>query len=251
MALYKEFETQGNYLFRHRSNLPIIILILGIATHLHTQYSGSYLAGNSFENSYNFICLFVSFLGLGIRIYTVGHTPERTSGRNTHEGQVADSLNTTGIYSMVRHPLYVGNFFMWLGVGMLTQNPYFILFFTFLYWVYYERIMYAEEQFLSKKFGVIYHKWADNTPAFVLSFKNFQKPELTLSLKKVLKKEKDGFLAIFVAFFIFLGLTNYIQNDKFILDSDVWNILFIVGVSIYIVLKVLKKYTKVFHEVGR
>ena len=34
---------------------------------------------------------------------------KNTSGRNTHD-QVADSLNTSGIYSIVRHPLYVGNF---------------------------------------------------------------------------------------------------------------------------------------------
>ena len=69
----------------------------------------------------------MSFFGLGIRVFTVGFTPKNTSGRNTAE-QIADVLNTSGIYSMVRHPLYVGNFFMWLGIGLLTQNPYFVLF---------------------------------------------------------------------------------------------------------------------------
>jgi len=250
MALYKEVEKQGNYLFKHRSNLPILILILGIIAHIHTQYSTSFLVNTPYENYFNIFALAVSFFGLAIRIYTVAYTPDRTSGRNTH-GQVADSLNTTGIYSMVRHPLYVGNFFMWLGVGMLTQNPYFIGFFVFLYWVYYERIMCAEEQFLVNKFGEEYSNWADNTPAFILSFKNYCKPELSFCLKKVLRKEKDGFLAIFVAFYIFLNISNYIQNGSFVLDSVGWNTFFIFGLIIYLILKFIKKYTKFFQVEGR
>jgi len=83
-------------------------------------------------------------LGLFIRAYAVGHTPANTSGRNTKE-QLADELNTTGIYSMVRHPLYLGNFFMWLGAAVLTKNGWFIVAFILLYWIYYERIMFAEE----------------------------------------------------------------------------------------------------------
>ncbi|MBW6498500.1 MAG: DUF1295 domain-containing protein [Bacteroidales bacterium] len=65
------------------------------------------------------ICLFFCLLGFGIRIYIVGHTPKNTSGRNT-SGQLADELNTTGVYSVVRHPLYLGNFFMWLGMAVIT-----------------------------------------------------------------------------------------------------------------------------------
>ena len=64
------------------------------------------------------LCMAVALAGLGVRGLTVGCVPERTSGRNTKEGHVADALNTTGMYSIVRHPLYLGNFIIWVGVAM-------------------------------------------------------------------------------------------------------------------------------------
>ena len=66
--------------------------------------------------------------------------------------QVADSLNTTGIYSTVRHPLYLGNFFMWLAIVVLTADLYFVIVFCLCYFIF-ERVMLAEEDFLANKFG--------------------------------------------------------------------------------------------------
>ena len=71
---------------------------------------------------------------------------------------------------MVRHPLYLGNFFMWLGVAMLTENTWFSIAFVLFYAFYYERIMYAEESFLRAKFGKTYLDWAAQVPAFIPSF---------------------------------------------------------------------------------
>ena len=66
----------------------------------------------SYNLTEEMIFLAVSLLGEAIRIITVGHAPRNTSGRNTTEGQVADVINTSGIYSIIRHPLYVGNFLL-------------------------------------------------------------------------------------------------------------------------------------------
>jgi hypothetical protein len=74
---------------------------------------------------YTFGCVFISLIGLAVRIYTIDYTPDNTSGRNTSE-QVADTLNRTGIYSIIRHPLYVGIFLMWLGIAFVVQNFWFI-----------------------------------------------------------------------------------------------------------------------------
>src|SRR5205085_1751915 len=103
------------------------------------------------ESSFQIGCFFISMIGLIIRIYTVGYSAENTSGRNTH-GQVADSLNTKGIYSVVRNPLYLGNFFMWLGLAMLSFNFWFVISFIFFYILYYECIIYAYYYFLNRKF---------------------------------------------------------------------------------------------------
>lgn len=249
MALQEELEKQGNFLFKHRGNLPIIIVFVGLAVFSFQQIYGSseFVSHSVIE----YISLAVSLLGLAIRIYTVGHTPENTSGRNTKEGQLADELNSSGIYSTVRHPLYLGNFFMWLGAAILTGNGWFVVAFVLLYWVYYERIMYAEEQFLRRKFGTIYTDWAAKTPAFIPSFKAFEQPLYIFSLKKVLKKEKNGLFAIFVLLFVFHNLGLSIQNRCFSIDTDwiSWGTL-LSGI-IYLVLKVLKHKTKALDEFGR
>ncbi|WP_313100976.1 methyltransferase [Epilithonimonas sp.] len=152
MALKEELEKQGNWLFRYRSFLPLIVLVVGLAVLVQTS-----LKKESFDCSiyYELFCLFVSIIGLGIRIYTVGFTPKNTSGRNTKEGQVADKLNTTGIYSIVRNPLYLGNFFMWLGLAMFTENVWFIICFILFYWIYYERIIFAECNFWKENLEII------------------------------------------------------------------------------------------------
>jgi len=200
MALQEEMEKQGNFLFKYRSWLPLLILLVGSLVYLSAVHQGKIDYNSDLTRAYQLAALAVCLLGLLIRIYSVGHTPKNTSGRNT-KGQLAEELNSTGIYSLVRHPLYVGNFFMWLGIGVLTQNTWFVVAFIFIYWVYYERIMFAEEQFLRKKFGDSYLEWAENTPAFIPNFKNFRRPALSFSWKKVLKKEKNGVFAVFLLSF--------------------------------------------------
>ena len=250
MALQEELEQQGIWLFRYRSTLPIIVLLIGTYIYIDTELHPEtfFVKNTPYENYFEGICLLVSLMGLLFRIYIVGHTPKNTSGRNVKE-QVADSLNSTGAYSMVRHPLYVGNFFMWLGPALLTGNFWFIIAFCLFYWIYYERIMFAEEQYLRKKFGQAYLDWSDDVPPFIPNFKNFKKPTLPFSWKKVLKKEKNGLFAVFVIFCLFdvLGELVKEQND--------YNFIFMLGFIftgiLYLILKYLKNKTEVLNEENR
>ena len=79
---------------------------------------------------------------------------------------------------------------MYLGLAMITGHLWFVISFVLLYWLYYERIMFAEEHFLRNKFGEQYLKWAASVPAFVPKLGNMASPNLSFSWKKVLKKEK-------------------------------------------------------------
>lgn len=250
MALQEEMEIQGNWLFNRRGTLPLVILVVGVLTFIvHGLSSDHYFKSHPLiEIYYQSGCFLVSLLGLAIRIYTVGFTPKNTSGRNTG-AQVADCVNTKGIYSMVRHPLYLGNFFMWLGVAMLTEIFWFIIAFIFLYWLYYERIMFAEEQFLRKKFGSVYTNWATLTPAIIPRFRLFDAASLTFSWKKVLRNEKNGLVALFILFMIFDLLRLWLRDDSHV------NIFFVAGTLVsgilYLVLKYLKHKTAVLNENGR
>lgn len=250
MALQEELERQGNWLFRYRGILPVILLLAGTAAYLHAELNpGTFILEETpLEVYHEWFCLLVSLAGFCTRCYAVGHTPANTSGRNT-AGQVADSLNTTGIYSIVRHPLYLGNFLMWLGIALLTGNVWFVVVFCLIYRMYYERIMFSEEQFLRHKFGTTYTRWAGRTPAFLPRFGLFVRPALPFSWKKVLKKEKNGFLALFLVFSGFDVAGEWVegreQYNYFLLVTCV------ASVVLYCVLKYLKKKTPVLDEENR
>lgn len=240
MALLEEFEKDGNWLFKHRSNLPIILILIGLGFYLFQEESTTFLM--------ELVALAVSFLGLIIRIFTVGYTPKDTSGRNV-AGQVATCVNNTGIYSLVRHPLYLGNFFMWIGPLFLTMNPYLIIIFTLVYWLYYERIMFAEEQFLRGKFGVEYVNWSLVTPAFIPRCTGYIKPTLSFSWRKVLKKEKNGLLGIFAVLLLMNGARHLYNSESEISLTFAFG--FIFTLLIYFILKFIKYNTRWLEQEGR
>lgn len=250
MALIEEFDKSGNWLFRWRSYLPLALYVLASAVIVLELDKDMQV----FDSTWAWSCLAISLFGQIIRAITVGFTPKGTSGRNTKEGQVAETLNTKGIYSTVRHPLYLGNFFMWLGIIIYVGNWWFSIVCCLLFWVYYERIMFAEEFFLRNKFGTIYLNWAAKTPAFWPSFNKWESAGWNFSLKNVLKREYNGFFAIFISFalldilknFIHFGFTTY--GD---LLSPFWMVALVFAFTVFIVLRSLKKYTKVLDVKGR
>ena len=163
--------------------------------------------------------------------------------------QVADQLNTTGLYSVVRNPLYVGNFLMWLGIAMLTMNLWFIISFILLFWVYYERIIFAEEQFLTKKFGSVYTDWADKTPCFIPRLKGYVAPKLPFSWKKVIKKEKNGLLALLLVFWMMDVIGDLVSGVT--PRIGVLAIASMAMLVIYLILKYIKHKTTLLDEEGR
>ena len=56
MALQEELKVQGDYLFRHRSFLPIIILVIGMAVFIVSEYERASLAGTGISASHNCRC---------------------------------------------------------------------------------------------------------------------------------------------------------------------------------------------------
>ncbi len=242
MPLREEMISQGNFLFKYRSFLPVLILIPGI--YLYVSYVQAHsLNGNQPWEYFSFsVCL----LGLAIRIYCIGHSHDNTSGRNTNEGQIADDINQTGLYSACRHPLYLGNFFMWLGLAMFTYNLWFIIAFIFLFWVYYERIMFAEEEYLRAKFGTVYTAWADKTPAFIPNLPKWTKPKLGFSWPKVIRQEKAGILNMFLVVWLFKAVAAYSTKGNIDIENKVWSWGLVAALLWYVLIKMLQKTTTVF-----
>jgi protein-S-isoprenylcysteine O-methyltransferase Ste14 len=121
MALIEEMDKSGNWLFRWRSFLPVVLYAFAAVVIVAEADTDMPL----YNSTWALICLGIAMAGQAIRAITIGYTPKGTSGRNTKEGQVAEVLNTKGIYSTVRHPLYLGNFFMWMGIILYVGNWWF------------------------------------------------------------------------------------------------------------------------------
>ena len=246
MALVQSFEKQGNFLFKYRGQFPILLFILSVPFIYLTDYE---LINYKDRNLYMLIAISISILGFFIRFYTIGTTPKGTSGRNTKE-QVAEVLNSSGMYSMVRHPLYLGNYLIWLGISIASFNIYFAIIMSLLFWIYYERIMFAEERFLERKFGEDYLNWASKLPAFSPSILNFKKSDTAFSIITVLRREYSSVLAAVVGFVFIEVLRTYFSTNKWSV-SDYTLELLCGTIIIVLILRSLKHYTSLLDEKGR
>jgi protein-S-isoprenylcysteine O-methyltransferase Ste14 len=246
MALREEMESNGNWLFRRRSLLPLIVLLLVILGFRSVDQSHHV---ESRDRLWELACLAVAFFGLGIRIATIGHAPQGTSGRNTKR-QIAESLNTDGLYSVVRHPLYLGNFFIYLALGLFAHTWWMALICVLAFWLYYERIMYAEEAFLRGKFGPDFDAWAGHVPAFIPDLKQWRPFVLPFSLRNAVRREYHGFFAIILTMFVLELVEDFYLDGKFELDP-LWTVLLGIGLVTYLVLRTIKKHTHWLDVEGR
>ena len=139
---------------------------------------------------------------------------------------------------------------MWFGGVLFIRSGWFIIIFGLIYWLYYERIMFAEEQFLRKKFGDIYDKWSESVHSFIpYSFK-YVPPKLPFSVKNVLKREHNSFLNIFVIFALLDFCRNYFLTERIFL-TRMWIYLFVPAAVIWIVIKTIHKLTRWLEVEGR
>lgn len=247
--LRQELVGQGDFLFRYRSYLPFLLLP-GAAL----SYSGSLIAGTPYDTPWRLTCLGVSLLGLAVRVYVAGIIPEGTSGRNT-TSQGAHTINTRGMYSLVRHPLYFANFLVYLGIVLSIANVWFALFAICVFWLYYERIMLAEETFLERLHGADYSGWAQRTPAFFPRLSGWRRPELPFSPRAALLRE---FHTLFqtVAIFALLALieatwVRSIPTRRWVQDEPLWPSLFLASLVFYLCTRLIKKKTDWLKVEGR
>ncbi len=239
MALIHSFETNGQKLFRYRGQIPLLMFLIGIPYLYFSDYSWLTPCNEMILGAVGAV---ITILGILFRAYIVGTTPRGTSGRNREE-QIAETLNTRGVYSIVRHPLYVGNYLMWAGILIYMGSISAFLIVSLIYWIYYERIMFREERFLEGKFGQQYIDWSMRVPAFIPNFAKFQKGDITFSLREVLKREYSGVFSAALCFAIVDVLRQFImtQNWNFCRISVYVAAFFFVAM---LILRTLKHHTK-------
>ncbi|MGE0282713.1 MAG: isoprenylcysteine carboxylmethyltransferase family protein [Rhizobiaceae bacterium] len=239
---------QGNWFFRWRS-----YVLLGFAPLVFWSISQpepiEIAFGPAADSIYETICIAIAFAGLGIRVMVAGFVPAGTSGRNTRR-QIAESLNTTGIYSLTRNPLYLGNAMTIMGIALFTQSISLVLLMAMFLVVYLERIIAAEERFLTAAFGDDYLTWARGVPVFAPRLTGWIAPAVPFSLRTVLKREHSSMLAILVSLYTIDQVREWMTSATPVFDVD-WTAALAVGTIIYLALVWMKKRTTLLHVAGR
>jgi protein-S-isoprenylcysteine O-methyltransferase Ste14 len=139
---------------------------------------------------------------------------------------------------------------MWIGIVMFTYNIWFVLTVSLLFWLYYERIMFAEERFLERKFGQDYVDWSMKVPAFWPSMKNHIKTEIPFSMKTILRREYSGVTATIIGFVFVAFLRDWFSSGEAHF-KPVYGIVIAVALLISLVFRTLKHNTKLLYEADR
>lgn len=246
MALIHSFEKSGNWLFRYRGQLPVILFLTAIPVIWFTPTHG--MAPNVIL-AITIAAIIISLTGLIVRAIAIGTTPKGTSGRNT-KGQFAESLNISGIYSCLRHPLYLGNYLMWIGIVIFTFNFAFTIIVSLAFWLYYERIMFAEERFLEAKFGKAYLDWSQRVPAFIPSLSNYEPGNIPFSFISILRREYSGVFATAFGFAFIDNLRFWSKEGEYQFDR-IGNYILIAAFILMLALRTIKHKTSVLDESDR
>ncbi len=203
MILKEKMIKQGRTLYKHRARFNIALLISILYFYLRRNNNLDSLVNTSlvFQYIYDYVLLLLSLLGLGIRTYAKGYSVQRFY-----------MPKSTGLYSLMRHPIYISTYLIWLGMVGLSYNLGYVLVFTLVYLLYYERIMLAEEELLIEKYSKAYYDYAEKTPAITPRPKSYSKQKQGFSWSKVVDMELNYLLLIAVTFTMLNILGNILQG---------------------------------------
>lgn len=245
MLLGDRMRQSGGNLFRWRSFVLVIFAPL-LALAVRAGEPVERALGAFWGEFYEAGCIALVLAGLALRAFTVGSVPSRTSGRNTH-GQVAASLNVTGMYSLTRNPLYLANCIAYIGAVLYSQDLLLTLAFALFLVVYYERIILAEEAFLLDRFGDAYRHWAAEVPVFMPRLHGWRRPALPFSLRSVVRREYPTWLAALLALAVIDIAADYFASGY---EHD-WNLIVALGLAGYLIVHVLNRRTRLLRVSGR
>jgi len=230
----------GDFLFRWRSYLPLLLGPVAVVGITRARYLFS---SHAADLGWEFASLSLALAGLALRVWTVGVAARGTSGRNTRH-QKATSLNTTGPYSMVRHPLYLANGLIIISLALFIHGLIAPLVVTVLTTVYYACIAWREERFLRERFGSAFLEWAVRVPAVVPDPRRYVQAVRPFQWSVAVRREFYAATLILVAPF-FLDMAEDFQDTGRLVFDPVWTVTAALGVLLFVILRYLKKHTSV------
>ncbi len=217
---------RDEFLFRWRAYLPYL-LVLPLLLAIPESGWVERRLGDALEMGWDVLSAFIAFAGLVLRMATAGYLPANTDRRATR------SLTVTGLYSVVRHPLYLGNFFILLGLALSTHVWWTILLTLGASCFFYTHVAAAEEARLAERIGAPYAAWRAHTPAFLPDFHRWRSTT-EFSFRRALRSEQSTAFRLIAALVAIEFATDLLGEGEpagAILAGDVyWLWLLAVGV---------------------
>ncbi|MFC1514500.1 methyltransferase family protein [Candidatus Omnitrophota bacterium] len=232
----------GAVFFRLRNFLfPTFIIVLFLFTK-----PALFLGSRALDPVVVTLGFMIALTGQAFRLLVIGFAYIKRGGR---DGRVfADDLVIQGFYAHVRNPMYVGNFLILLGIGMIYGSAwvYFVLvpFISFAYL----SIVVTEEDYLKKRFGAEYKKYCKKVNRFFPNFKGIKGSlgQFQYDWKKVIRKDYGTFFGMIVGCYAIVlwkryHLYGFPKSEGEILTAI--SVFILLGIG-YVVVRRLKKSGK-------
>ena len=194
MILRKFLIKSGSFFFRFRNFLfPALVVFLFLF--IKPSY---FLGSRTLDNIIVALGITIALAGQAIRFLVIGFAYIKRGGRN---GQVfADDLVKEGFYNHVRNPMYVANFLILSGLGMICGSPwvYFLIipFFGFVYLA----IVVTEEDYLRGRFGSEYEEYCKRVNRFLPNLSGIRESlgRFSYDWRKAIRKDFGTFLGVLI-----------------------------------------------------
>lgn len=191
----------------------ILVFIFTVVMLFLSKFTIARWSSSILDQLLDFVGLCILVLGQIIRIYARGY--------KAHLSSRGDVLVTGGPYAYVRNPMYLGSFFIGIGVIIMLCQWYIILIFLLVYSVMFFPKIVKEEKLLARRFGVYYIQYFNSVPRFFPSLS--KKPFLYRPLLfrwNWIKSEMPTILTTFTAVFLietyedinFMAIPRYYMN---------------------------------------
>ncbi len=186
----------GDFVFKHRDTLPVPFIMVTVLLLVFTK--------PTLTEGHALLLLFiigtaVILGGEAIRIWAVGYSGGTTRSKKL----IADRLVMEGPYSIIRNPLYAGNFLIAFGFSLLANAAVLVPLVVLYFVIEYYPIVRREEYFLLEKFGDGYGRYLADVPRF---FPKSFKTKKAVYDPSALKGERWTMLGIVLMFVCMIGI---------------------------------------------
>ncbi|MEO8602632.1 MAG: isoprenylcysteine carboxylmethyltransferase family protein [bacterium] len=174
----------GNFAFQYRDYIAPVSIALAVLLTAPRPFLGS----RGLDRWWDLAGVLVSLSGQTLRVLVIGLAYIQRGGKNKQIA--ADKLVVEGLFAHARHPLYVGNFLLLVGLMMIWNSLLGYLVAASLATGLFCMAR-AEEIFLRRKFGPAFDDYCARVPRFIPNLRGLRTTlaQFTFDWKRVVRKE--------------------------------------------------------------